>query len=436
MILARIILVFLLSIHNNVQLVKTIKRILQVFPEGFLIQSLEEKSANLLLQFVNNTAIKNIIRYDDPLGKPILDEKLNYKINLIDNTSKITTNIDDEEKINIQSLSELLRSHVESIEKYGAEATSSIQLRESSQNTDSESLICKHYNLKSVKVKWGTNKNSFIHVFVNTTAFKQFEVEKARNECLQLMFSSISHEFRTPLNAFTNSVLLLESNYNIIKSNIDQLGQDLRDSVIPPKIRDTNDKFYKICKISTSSLMSLVDDILDLAKIESGKFSLNEQPFIINNLIEDIEFIFGFQCVQKGISFKVVIDSSLKNSQFCSDLGRIKQILMNLISNSFKFTQNGGIVLKISQKQDFDPISFERNYCLQFKVTDTGVGIPENDIPNLFQMFGIAVKYRNKLNCRGTGLGLTISKKLVESLGGSISLKSKEGTGTSIKFTI
>ena len=165
-------------------------------------------------------------------------------------------------------------------------------------------------------------------------------------------------------------------------------------------------------KISTASLMSLVEDILDLAKLEAGKFTLNEQSFEIETLIQEIEYIFGFQWAQKGLAFWIEANRELISSSFCSDIGRIKQILMNVISNAFKFTPSGGISLKIKSMCLFDECLFERNRFLEFKVSDTGIGISELDMQNLFKMFGMGNRERFKLNCRGTGIGLTISKKL------------------------
>ena len=183
--------------------------------------------------------------------------------------------------------------------------------------------------------------------------------------------------------------------------------------------------------------MSLIEDILDLAKLEAGTFSLNEEPFKIGKLIEDIDFIFGFQWAQKRIYFKVESSENLKESIFISDLGRIKQVLMNLISNSFKFTLNGGITLEINQKTIFDEQEFKRVKVLEFRVKDTGIGISEQNILQLFSMFQTFSKSKNRqYNSRGTGLGLFISKKIVESLHGNISVTSTLDEGTEIYFTI
>ena len=206
--------------------------------------------------------------------------------------------------------------------------------------------------------------------------------------------------------------------------------------MLPKQFLEMNEKFFKICKISTTSLMSLVEDILDLAKIEAGTFSLSIQPFSIKSLVQDILYVFEFQCAQKGIYFNIDIDNRLLDEIFYSDMGRIKQVLNNLISNACKFTLRGGITLHISLNTEFEADSFERVRYLKFIVSDTGVGVDEKEIPKLFKLFGMIDQHRSKLNSKGTGLGLAISKKLVESLGGKISLKSKLNIGTDITFTI
>ena len=251
------------------------------------------------------------------------------------------------------------------------------------------------------------------------------------------MLSSISHEFRTPINAFSNSLLLLESNY---LSHLQKLNRWINENqmkeIITQKQIETNERFFKIWKISTTGLMCLVEDILDLAKLEAGTFLLNEHLFKISTLLSEIEYIFEFQWIQKGITFKLDVNEEVMKSSFKSDIGRIRQVLINLISNAFKFTMEGGITLHIRVKSEFDPIRFERWRYLKIKVSDTGIGINESEIPKLFKLFGMVNQYRNNINSRGTGLGLSISKKIIESLGGTIKLTSKEGVGTKVKFSI
>ena len=347
MVIARLILAFLMMIHNNQELIKIIKKILLIFPEAILIQTVDKNTGKLVVQLVNDTAAKEIIKYQSPCGQPIDDNRLEFNFKIINNNKSINKNIDQDQQDLTTTLSNLLENHVEKIQGNRTETMSSIELWTDKCEEESENTRV-YYNVKTVKLKWGTNKYSYIHVFVNTTAVKQIEVEKTKNDWLQLMFSSISHEFRTPLNAFSNSVLLLESNYEQLLHKIDRLvPKVLVDKLISPNQRESNGRFYTICKISTASLMSLVEDILDLAKLEAGTFSLNEQPFKVSTLVHDIESIFMFQWMQKGLVFRIEIEKDLSESSFCSDIGRIKQILMNLISNSFKFTQVGSMSIKI-----------------------------------------------------------------------------------------
>lgn len=120
---------------------------------------------------------------------------------------------------------------------------------------------------------------------------------------------------------------------------------------------------------------------------------------------------------------------------FNSDLGRIKQILMNLISNSFKFTNEGGIYVNISLEQKVNA-NFERFKFLVFEIRDTGVGMAPSEMKNLFTMFSTINKHKKSLNIRGTGLGLTISKRLTEMLGGNITVESRENYGTIFTFDV
>ena len=435
MIVARILLGFILVIHKNKELVKTIKKILEVFPEGIIIQSLDKESKELIVQFANETASNEVLNYKEPIGKQINDEKLNYEIKLEDDAKYSCLVPDENISLSALKLSKFLKQHIELIKNKDGDILSSVEFCEDKLGEDV--LKLQFYNIRTLKVKWKSNNDSFIHVFINTTAVKKFEKEKARNECLQLMFSSVSHEFRTPINAFMNSIQFLESNYQDTAQMIDSMVQsNLASQLLSKRCRESNEKFFKICRISSTSLLCLVEDILDLAKIEAGTFSLNYQPFKLDTLIKEIEYIFEFQWVQKGITFNVNIDKELINSSFCSDIGRVKQIVINLISNACKFTMEGGINLHVSSKVDFDPVKFERWRFLIFKVSDTGIGIHEKEIPKLFKLFGTVNQYQNNINSRGTGLGLSISKKIVESLGGTIGLKSKIGEGTKVKFSI
>ena len=180
-------------------------------------------------------------------------------------------------------------------------------------------------------------------------------------------------------------------------------------------------------------MASLTEDILDFAKIEADMFNLNEKPFEIGDLIKEIEFIFENQWAQKGLWLRFECDEELRRTIFESDSDRIWQVLLNLISNSFKFTNYGGITVNFEYIQCYRE---NNSRFLKIKVVDTGVGISDNDQKGLFQVFGMVHKYRDEFNMKGAGLGLTISQKLVKMLGGKIKMESVVGFGTTVTFTI
>ena len=164
-------------------------------------------------------------------------------------------------------------------------------------------------------------------------------------------------------------------------------------------------------QISSRILMNLVKDILDLAKIEAGTFDLFIRPFVIKVLLEEIKFIFGQQWETKNLYLKIDWDPNLLKKRFSSDISRIRQVLLNLISNSFKFTEHGGITVSVELYNK--PMDEGVRRYLHFWVSDTGIGISEEDKKGLFKMFSTVKKHKEVFNWKGTGLGLTITQKLV-----------------------
>jgi two-component system, OmpR family, sensor histidine kinase VicK len=188
-------------------------------------------------------------------------------------------------------------------------------------------------------------------------------------------------------------------------------------------------KFLKMGANSSTLFLALIEDILDLSKIEAGTFALNVTSFMIPELLQDIYEIFEYQCKQKRLKLFVEIGPCLIEKQCKSDHGRIKQILLNLVSNALKFTFEGHIKIKAELI-----INRGIKYA-QFSVSDTGMGIPKKEQKKLFKLFGMLDLNRN-VNKNGWGIGLTISQKYAEALGGKIWLESEFKKGTSISFTI
>ena len=268
-----------------------------------------------------------------------------------------------------------------------------------------------------------------MHVFIDTTDILRLEDANNRIKLQKIMFASVSHEFRTPLNAILNSYDFVDNSFNSLLNDILTEEDSKRIRSIISEKNSTIHRFIKMGKNSSQLLMGLIEDILDLSRMDSGTFKTNFTNFLIPELLDEIYDIFELQCSQKKIGFNINTDNQLKENEVCTDRGRVKQILLNLISNSFKFTFHGSISISSKLITDLNKTFIE------FSVKDTGIGIKEEDQNKLFSLFGM-ISSTSNLNPNGCGIGLTVSKKYVEKLGGKIELKSVFGTGTIITFTV
>jgi CheY-like chemotaxis protein/signal transduction histidine kinase len=227
--------------------------------------------------------------------------------------------------------------------------------------------------------------------------------------------ANMSHELRTPL----NSILILSQILIENKSNI---------------LTDREVQFATNIYNSGADLLNLINEILDLSKVESGRIDIDITEFPVEELMEDMEMMFREVAQKKLLDYKTQVSDSLTGHKIQSDEQRIKQILKNLLSNSFKFTDQGGEV-KLTVDIVKSGVSFgkielrEASAVIAFSVSDTGIGIPEEKWGVVFEAFQ-QVDGSTKRKYGGTGLGLSISRELAHALGGEIHLKSKETEGS------
>ena len=234
--------------------------------------------------------------------------------------------------------------------------------------------------------------------------------DRAKSEFLAI----VSHEIRTPINGVIG------------------FAQILADSPLSPEQREQ----VGIIKSSGHALEKLIADILDLSKIEAGKIEIESAPFGLHKSIEETMAFFQLKARTASLALSAKIEPDVP-AIVNSDEARLRQILTNLINNALKFTEKGSVTLHVSCTKG-EPLSTgdtRRALRLFFAISDTGIGIPADKIQKLFKPFS-QVDTSSERRRSGTGLGLIISKRLCELMGGSISVDSKPGEGTTFRFSI
>lgn len=235
------------------------------------------------------------------------------------------------------------------------------------------------------------------------------ERAKSANAAKTSFLFNMSHDIRTPMNAIIGYTSLLE------------------------KYSDDPEKYNDyIAKIKSSSdfMMSLINNVLEMARIESGKLTINENVCNINDFYDEISNVYSEIIRRKNIDFTIDIDKDIP--YFYCDKVKMDQILLNIISNSCKYTPDGG---SINMKLEKLPCEKEDYFYMRITVADTGIGMSEDYLPTIFDEFS---RENNTTvgNIQGTGLGMSIAKNLVDILGGSINVESKVGKGTTFIITM
>jgi two-component system phosphate regulon sensor histidine kinase PhoR len=230
------------------------------------------------------------------------------------------------------------------------------------------------------------------------------EVEKISKRKSDFI-SSVSHEIRTPLTSIKGYAAILLTS---------KLG------ALPEEVRSRLEKINR----HSDELVHMVNDLLDISRIESGKVEIKKEPLSLPAICEKIIDLFSEQFKSKNISFNSNIPDDCQ--EIFADRGQIERVFINLVGNAYKFTpQNGKIEI----------IASRTNKTIQINIKDTGFGIPEDAQDNLFQEF---YRVDNKINqeVKGTGLGLALVKHIVEAHQGRIWVKSKVGEGSTFSFTL
>ncbi|GAB7078420.1 ATP-binding protein [Megalodesulfovibrio paquesii] len=240
---------------------------------------------------------------------------------------------------------------------------------------------------------------------------------RMKNEFL----TNISHELRTPLSAIVGFA--------------DLLGKG--------SLNASQRLHVNLLLSAAAMLDNLIKDLLDISKLEAGMLGIEQEPFSLAALLSEIKETFILKAAQKQIGFHFTIDASLPDCLLGAPL-RLRQILFNLVSNAIKFTNHGAVGIEVNADEVEEIFSEDvagaettepRQLWVHFAVTDSGIGIHERDVHRIFQRF-VQVEGAENRRYEGTGLGLTISKNLVELMGGSIWVKSTPGRGSVFHFTI
>ncbi len=266
------------------------------------------------------------------------------------------------------------------------------------------------YDQDGTPIEWVgyiSNINEIVEERERAEALRIAKLAAERSDLSKSEFlANMSHEIRTPMNGIMGMAELLQ-------------GCDL-----PPRETD----FVNVISRSGEALLTIINDILDFSKIASGHMELDENPFHLRDCIEDITALLSTKITDTGIDLLLRVQPDLPTS-YLGDVGRIRQILTNIVGNAVKFTHKGHVLIDVSGQVENETAQ------LTIKVVDTGIGIAPEKLDHVFNKFNQADNSTTR-QYGGTGLGLTISKDLAELMGGSIAVESSVGKGSTFTISI
>lgn len=230
---------------------------------------------------------------------------------------------------------------------------------------------------------------------------------EASNEAKSAFLANMSHEIRTPMNAICG----------------------MTDMLLDEELSDQGKEYAATIKTSGEGLLSIINDILDFSKIESGKMTIIPEEYYFSSMIHDVMSMMEVRTKEKPVKLAAEIEDNVPRKLY-GDIGRVKQVIINIMGNATKFTHEGTITLKASWQPESENMG-----RLIFDIVDTGIGIKPENLSKLFDAFEQVDRKKNK-GIEGTGLGLSISKLLVERMGGQIRVESEYGKGSCFTFDI
>ncbi len=285
---------------------------------------------------------------------------------------------------------------------------------------------CKILDAETGKTKWfkvqktlfsNNNKNKCVLIIANdiseihTTHLELIKSSQELENSLKTrenFIVNMSHEIRTPLNAIIG------------------FSELLQDSALDKQQTD----YLNTIKIAGHNLLGIINDILDLSKLESGNIQLSKERINIKEIVSNVKKLFEPKILEKQIELNILIGENIPDYMLGDEM-RINQILINFVGNAVKFTNQGKVEILVMKMENYN----SKNIDIQFQIKDSGIGIEQDKLDLIFQRYAQANKDFHKLY-GGTGLGLSISKSLIEILGGAIELSSQKGVGTTFSFTL
>jgi signal transduction histidine kinase/CheY-like chemotaxis protein len=259
------------------------------------------------------------------------------------------------------------------------------------------------------KVKKGLESDIAGHERLERELLSAKELAETASKSKSEFLANMSHELRTPLNGIMGMLQLIEAN----------------------PLEQGQKEYINAALEASTNLLTVINDVLDISSIEAGKLEIVEEEFVLPDVLNTVTELMRQEAVKKQIQLHCSVSKDI-SSILVGDPGRIRQILFNLVGNAVKFTEQGEVRVNMRNtpvRNDSDRIR------LDCSVSDTGIGIPRDKLQHVFEPFTQASSGSSR-KYQGTGLGLSIAKRLVEAMGGDMTVESKEGLGSTFHFTI